>query len=72
MKILKLHKMNIDDFASVLGRFGEVHAPVRKDNSLNILDLVFKGKYPDSYFQTRHKDIAIVGVDCVPCQHRHS
>ena len=34
--------------------------------ALNILDLVFGGKYPDPYYQVRRKNVAIVGVDCTP------
>jgi len=33
---------------------------------LNILDQVFDGKYDDPYFQQRRKNIAIIGIDCVP------
>lgn len=36
---------------------------------LNLLEEVFDGKYPDPYFQTRRKNVAIVGVDCVPDEH---
>jgi len=38
-------------------------------SALNILDLVFGGKYPDPYFQARRKNIAIVGIDCIPDEH---
>ena len=34
--------------------------------ALNILDDVFAGKYPDPYYQTRRKNISIIGIDCVP------
>jgi sulfhydrogenase subunit beta (sulfur reductase) len=37
--------------------------------ALNILDLVFAGKYSDPYYQTRRKNIAIIGIDCVPDRH---
>jgi hypothetical protein len=37
--------------------------------ALNILDLVFAGKYNDPYYQTRRKNTAIIGIDCVPDQH---
>lgn len=37
--------------------------------ALNILDLVFAGKYPDPYYQTRRKNIAIIGIDCLPDEH---
>ncbi len=33
---------------------------------LNILDDVFAGKYPDPYYQTRRKNVAIIGIDCTP------
>jgi sulfhydrogenase subunit beta (sulfur reductase) len=38
-------------------------------SALNILDLVFGGEYPDPYFQTRRKNIAVIGIDCVPDEH---
>jgi sulfhydrogenase subunit beta (sulfur reductase) len=135
LKILKLPKQQLDFFASVLQQFGEVHAPVKRNEQymfarvdrwsdvvldynrtilppkkyvlppretllkyrrdtgyvpatedlhkkivlfgvhscdiygLNILDEVFGGKYPDPYFQTRRKNVAIVGIDCVPDEH---
>jgi sulfhydrogenase subunit beta (sulfur reductase) len=34
--------------------------------ALNILDRVFSGKYPDPYYQTRRRNIAIIGIDCKP------
>jgi sulfhydrogenase subunit beta (sulfur reductase) len=33
---------------------------------LNILDQVFGGRYPDPYYQTRRRHVAIVGLDCMP------
>ena len=36
---------------------------------LNILDQVFSGKYNDPYYQTRRKNIAIIGIDCTPDEH---
>jgi sulfhydrogenase subunit beta (sulfur reductase) len=38
-------------------------------HGLNILDEVFGGRYPDPYFKTRRKNIAIIGIDCVPDEH---
>jgi sulfhydrogenase subunit beta (sulfur reductase) len=37
--------------------------------ALNVLDMVFAGKYPDPYYQTRRKNIAIIGIDCMPDPH---
>jgi sulfhydrogenase subunit beta (sulfur reductase) len=37
--------------------------------ALNILDQVFAGKYPDPYYQTRRRNIAIIGIDCTPDEH---
>jgi len=37
--------------------------------ALGILDLVFNGKYNDPYYQTRRKNIAIIGIDCMPDEH---
>lgn len=37
--------------------------------ALNILDQVFSGKYNDSYYQTRRKNVAIIGIDCTPDEH---
>ena len=34
--------------------------------SLNILDKVFGGRYPDPYFQSRRRNISIIGIDCAP------
>ncbi len=36
---------------------------------LNILDQVFGGRYPDPYYQTRRRHIAVIGVDCTPDEH---
>jgi sulfhydrogenase subunit beta (sulfur reductase) len=36
---------------------------------LNILDDVFTGKFPDPYYQARRKNVAIIGIDCVPDEH---
>lgn len=33
---------------------------------LNILDQVFGGRYPDPYYQTRRRHVAVIGVDCTP------
>lgn len=37
--------------------------------ALNILDQVFGGKYPDPYYQSRRKHVAIIGIDCTPDEH---
>ena len=37
--------------------------------ALNILDEVFAGRYPDPYFQTRRRNIPIIGIDCTPDEH---
>jgi sulfhydrogenase subunit beta (sulfur reductase) len=37
--------------------------------ALNILDVLFAGPYPDPYFQTRRKNISIIGIDCTPDEH---
>ena len=37
--------------------------------SLNILDQVFAGKYPDPYYQARRKNVAVIGIDCIPDEH---
>lgn len=37
--------------------------------ALNILDQVFSGKYDDPYYQTRRKNIAVIGIDCTPDEH---
>jgi len=52
-----------EDLARRLVLFG-VHAC--DIYSLNILDRVFNGRYPDPYYETRRRNIAIIGVDCVP------
>ncbi len=36
---------------------------------LNILDQVFGGRYDDPYYQTRRKNIAVIGIDCTPDEH---
>lgn len=35
-------------------------------HGLNILDMVFKGKYVDTYYFARRSKAAIIGLDCVP------
>lgn len=37
--------------------------------SLNILDEVFAGQYPDPYYQARRRNLAIIGIDCTPDEH---
>lgn len=37
--------------------------------ALNILDRVFAGTYPDPYYQTRRRNIRIIGIDCTPDEH---
>jgi sulfhydrogenase subunit beta (sulfur reductase) len=37
--------------------------------ALNILDQVFSGAYSDPYYQARRKNIAIIGIDCIPDAH---
>jgi len=135
VKILKLRKEKLDLFASVVQRFGEVHAPIEQQGryvfkrltrwaearleydrtilplkkyflppreallryrpghgfeactdtlnqkivlfgvhacdvyAINILDRVFAGKYNDPYYQTRRRNIAIIGIDCTPDRH---
>jgi len=138
MKVLVLPKTDLDLFAAVLQQFGEVHAPVAKDDGardgggfvfarltswsearldyqrtllppkkyvlpqretlfryrhgegfvpcsedldkrivlfgvhpcdiygLDILDQVFAGRYPDPYYQTRRKNLLVIGLDCMP------
>ncbi len=34
--------------------------------AVNILDEVFAGRYRDPYYHTRRKNIAIIGIDCMP------
>jgi sulfhydrogenase subunit beta (sulfur reductase) len=36
---------------------------------LNILDQVFGGRYPDPYYQTRRRNVAVIGIDCTPDEH---
>ncbi len=38
---------------------------------LNVLEEVFAGRsaYPDPYFQTRRRNVAIIGIDCTPDEH---
>jgi sulfhydrogenase subunit beta (sulfur reductase) len=36
---------------------------------MNILDEVFAGKHPDPYYQTRRKNVAVIGIDCTPDEH---
>lgn len=37
---------------------------------LNILDKVFvEGAYPDPYYATRRKNVAVIGIDCTPDEH---
>ncbi len=36
---------------------------------LNILDKVFTGRYVDPYYQSRRRNISIIGIDCSPDQH---
>ncbi len=37
---------------------------------LNILDEVFaEGRYPDPYYKARRKNVAVIGIDCVPDEH---
>jgi sulfhydrogenase subunit beta (sulfur reductase) len=36
---------------------------------LNILDQVFAGRYPDPYYQTRRRHVAVIGIDCTPDEH---
>jgi sulfhydrogenase subunit beta (sulfur reductase) len=134
MKILTLPGENLDLFAAVVQRFGEVHAPVERDGGyafqplerwsdarldydrtvlppkkyvlppretlfewdadgwdarsedlerkiilfgvhacdiygLNILDRVFGDPFPDPYYQTRRRNLAIIGIDCTPDEH---
>jgi sulfhydrogenase subunit beta (sulfur reductase) len=34
--------------------------------AFNILDQVFGGAYPDPYYRTRRRNIAVIGIDCTP------
>jgi sulfhydrogenase subunit beta (sulfur reductase) len=36
---------------------------------LNLLDLVFGGKYPDPLFKARRERLSIIGIDCTPDEH---
>jgi sulfhydrogenase subunit beta (sulfur reductase) len=36
---------------------------------LNLLDLVMDGQFPDPYYQTRRRNVAIIGIDCTPDEH---
>ncbi len=36
---------------------------------LNILDDVFGEPFPDPYYRTRRKNVAIIGIDCTPDEH---
>ena len=33
---------------------------------MEILDRVFAGRYPDPYFQTRRRNLVVIGLDCMP------
>ncbi len=35
-------------------------------HGLNILDMVFNGKYADTYYLARRSEAAVIGLDCVP------
>ncbi|GAJ17938.1 unnamed protein product, partial [marine sediment metagenome] len=35
-------------------------------HGLNILDLVFSGRYVDNYYFARRNNAAIIGLDCIP------
>jgi len=37
--------------------------------ALNILDQVFAGRYPDPYYQSRRRHVAVIGIDCTPDEH---
>jgi len=37
--------------------------------ALNILDEVFAGRYPDSYYKARRQRISVIGIDCIPDSH---
>jgi sulfhydrogenase subunit beta (sulfur reductase) len=135
MKTVKLSKSSLDLFATVLQKFGEVHAPVATDGSvsfqrlqswpdaqlkytrtilppkkyflpphealfeytengytpckegldprivlfgvhacdvyaLNVLDKVFQeGVFTDPYYRARRKNVAVIGIDCIPDEH---
>jgi sulfhydrogenase subunit beta (sulfur reductase) len=36
---------------------------------INILDQVFGGAYPDPYYRSRRRNVAIIGIDCTPDEH---
>jgi sulfhydrogenase subunit beta (sulfur reductase) len=36
---------------------------------INILDQVFGGEFPDPYYRTRRRNVAIIGIDCTPDAH---
>ena len=60
------YEPHIDDLARSIVLFG-VHAC--DIYALNILDDVFAGRYPDPYYQTRRRNVAVIGIDCVPDEH---
>lgn len=37
--------------------------------AINILGQVFTGKYADPYFESRRRNIVIIGIDCTPNEH---
>lgn len=55
-----------DDLSRAIVLFG-VHAC--DIYALNILDEIFAGKYPDPHYGLRRKNIAVIGIDCVPDEH---
>jgi sulfhydrogenase subunit beta (sulfur reductase) len=36
---------------------------------LNVLDDVFAGCFPDPYYQTRRRNVVVIGLDCMPDEH---
>ena len=38
-------------------------------DGINVLDQVFAGAYPDPYYQTRRRNLTVVGFDCTPDEH---
>ncbi|HSJ06079.1 MAG TPA: 4Fe-4S dicluster domain-containing protein [Longimicrobiales bacterium] len=36
---------------------------------INIMDEVFGGKYPDPFYETRRRNLAVIGIDCTPDEH---
>lgn len=36
---------------------------------LNLLDRVYQGGTPDAYYRARRRNLAVVGIDCVPDEH---